>query len=284
VPGVRRRGLPGRPEVERRLWAIAASEIPEAGEGRVEAWTQGLMDLGATVCVRTRPRCAACPVEARCVARREGRVDALPTPRPAGRPAPAARNGRWCARATPCCLSGDRRAGCGAACGACRSRRRRRRCRTMRRRRPTAPPLRRGRRAVLGRGAAGPRAGRRTPGTRGGAPRVHALPAARARVAGRGRSVVRVGAGRGHEWLAIAEAADAPLPRPSSAADGDCCRPETTAIRRRSTGRRDPGMRRRATSRRSASSSDPESPGIRNGDPTPDSQRPPRTSSRQPVT
>ena len=76
-------GFPGRPDVERRLWAIAEREMPEAGQGRVEAWTQGLMDLGATVCVRTRPRCAACPVEAYCVARREGRVGSLPTPRPA---------------------------------------------------------------------------------------------------------------------------------------------------------------------------------------------------------
>jgi A/G-specific adenine glycosylase len=41
-----------------------------------------MMDLGATVCTRSRPRCDACPVADDCVALREGRVDELPTPRP----------------------------------------------------------------------------------------------------------------------------------------------------------------------------------------------------------
>jgi A/G-specific adenine glycosylase len=75
-------GFPGTRAVEQRLWAIAAREMPPAGEGRVEAWTQGLMDLGATVCVRTRPRCEACPVAARCAARAQDRVGALPEARP----------------------------------------------------------------------------------------------------------------------------------------------------------------------------------------------------------
>ena len=76
-------GFPGEPAVEQRLWAIAERELPQEGDGRIEAWTQGLMDLGATVCVRTRPRCASCPVAARCEARAQGREDALPTARPA---------------------------------------------------------------------------------------------------------------------------------------------------------------------------------------------------------
>jgi A/G-specific adenine glycosylase len=42
-----------------------------------------LIDLGATICLRTRPACERCPVAADCVARRDGRVDALPSPRPA---------------------------------------------------------------------------------------------------------------------------------------------------------------------------------------------------------
>ena len=41
------------------------------------------MDLGATLCTRTKPRCVECPVAADCVARRDGRVDELPSPRPA---------------------------------------------------------------------------------------------------------------------------------------------------------------------------------------------------------
>ncbi|MEI7445678.1 MAG: A/G-specific adenine glycosylase, partial [Burkholderiales bacterium] len=76
-------GFPGDRAVEQRLWAIAGRELPEPGEGRVETYTQALMDLGATVCVRARPRCDACPVAGRCEARAQGRVDALPEPRPA---------------------------------------------------------------------------------------------------------------------------------------------------------------------------------------------------------
>jgi A/G-specific adenine glycosylase len=76
-------GFPGERAVEQRLWTLAARELPAAGEGRMETYTQALMDLGATLCVRTRPRCADCPVAGRCEARAQGRVDVLPTPRPA---------------------------------------------------------------------------------------------------------------------------------------------------------------------------------------------------------
>ncbi len=76
-------GFPGERAVEQRLWAIAARELPAAGEDRMQAYTQGLMDLGATLCMRTRPRCEACPVAERCEARAQGRIEALPTPRPA---------------------------------------------------------------------------------------------------------------------------------------------------------------------------------------------------------
>jgi A/G-specific adenine glycosylase len=41
------------------------------------------MDLGATVCLRARPRCELCPMSGRCAARRQGRVAELPTRRPA---------------------------------------------------------------------------------------------------------------------------------------------------------------------------------------------------------
>jgi A/G-specific adenine glycosylase len=40
------------------------------------------MDLGATVCTRTRPACTVCPLRADCRAAREGRQAALPSPRP----------------------------------------------------------------------------------------------------------------------------------------------------------------------------------------------------------
>jgi A/G-specific adenine glycosylase len=40
------------------------------------------MDIGATICTRSRPRCSVCPVEDLCIARRHGRTAELPTPRP----------------------------------------------------------------------------------------------------------------------------------------------------------------------------------------------------------
>jgi A/G-specific adenine glycosylase len=72
-------GYPGAPKVEAQLWSIAEALLPAAD---IEAYTQALMDLGATVCMRTRPRCDICPVAVDCVARRDGRIDALPSPRP----------------------------------------------------------------------------------------------------------------------------------------------------------------------------------------------------------
>jgi A/G-specific adenine glycosylase len=73
-------GFPGGAKIEKALWRIAESLLPPA---RIEAYTQGLMDLGATVCTRARPACGACPLRTGCVARKEGRQAELPTARPA---------------------------------------------------------------------------------------------------------------------------------------------------------------------------------------------------------
>ncbi|MCK6404573.1 MAG: A/G-specific adenine glycosylase [Rhodocyclaceae bacterium] len=73
-------GFPGRPAVERELWVLAESLLPDTG---IEAYTQGIMDLGATLCTRSRPDCAICPLRDICVAQREGRQDALPAAKPA---------------------------------------------------------------------------------------------------------------------------------------------------------------------------------------------------------
>ena len=70
---------PGVPSAERQLWEYAERHTPERG---VAAYTQAIMDLGATVCTRARPRCAACPVAADCAARLRGIEQALPVPRP----------------------------------------------------------------------------------------------------------------------------------------------------------------------------------------------------------
>jgi A/G-specific adenine glycosylase len=72
-------GYPGDAKTAAKLWEAAERLLPHDD---VEAYTQGLMDLGATICVRSRPRCDACPVRAGCAAFREGLVDVLPSPRP----------------------------------------------------------------------------------------------------------------------------------------------------------------------------------------------------------
>ena len=72
-------GFPGAPKVAAELWRHAESLLPACD---IAPYTQGLMDLGATVCTRTKPRCAECPVASDCVARTTSRVDALPSIRP----------------------------------------------------------------------------------------------------------------------------------------------------------------------------------------------------------
>jgi A/G-specific adenine glycosylase len=73
------RGYPGDKRVADRLWERAEALLPTRS---VEAYTQGLMDLGAGVCTRTRPRCEACPWESSCAARRRGLVAAIPGRKP----------------------------------------------------------------------------------------------------------------------------------------------------------------------------------------------------------
>jgi A/G-specific adenine glycosylase len=60
---------------ERELWSHATALLP--GEG-IEAYTQGLMDLGATVCLARRPICLVCPVHGDCRALKQGRPEDYP--------------------------------------------------------------------------------------------------------------------------------------------------------------------------------------------------------------
>ena len=73
------RGYGGDRKVADRLWHEAQRLLPRRN---VEAYTQGLMDLGAAVCVRGTPRCAVCPVHRACVAHEKGWTGKLPAPRP----------------------------------------------------------------------------------------------------------------------------------------------------------------------------------------------------------
>jgi A/G-specific adenine glycosylase len=60
---------------ERELWRAAEALLPAAD---VEAYTQGLMDLGATLCLARRPQCERCPLEELCVARAQGAPERYP--------------------------------------------------------------------------------------------------------------------------------------------------------------------------------------------------------------
>jgi A/G-specific adenine glycosylase len=72
---------PGLKPVEDALWRRADALLPDGGDG-IESYTQGLMDLGATLCTRSRPDCARCPLRDRCVAYATGRTAELPVRKP----------------------------------------------------------------------------------------------------------------------------------------------------------------------------------------------------------
>ena len=73
-------GFPGERSTEQRLWALAESLLPE-NVADIGTYIQAQMDLGATVCTRTRPSCENCPLVAQCVAHTAGRTAELPAAR-----------------------------------------------------------------------------------------------------------------------------------------------------------------------------------------------------------
>ncbi|GAA5163645.1 A/G-specific adenine glycosylase [Viridibacterium curvum] len=77
-------GFPGERAIEQQLWQLAESLVPADDAAR---YPQAIMDLGATLCTRSKPRCDDCPVKQSCVARRDGRQAELPT-RKARKPVP----------------------------------------------------------------------------------------------------------------------------------------------------------------------------------------------------
>ncbi len=60
---------------ERALWQLAEDLLPHQ---QIESYTQGLMDLGATLCATRQPACDACPLASICAARAQGRQSAFP--------------------------------------------------------------------------------------------------------------------------------------------------------------------------------------------------------------
>lgn len=64
---------------EKNLWAMAQGLVPARPDpADMARYTQGLMDLGATVCTRSKPQCLLCPVQPLCAAQAQGRPTAFP--------------------------------------------------------------------------------------------------------------------------------------------------------------------------------------------------------------
>ncbi len=72
-------GWPGLTAVANELWKIAEQLTPH---DRVDDYTQVMMDLGATLCKRSKPACDACPLNTGCIARKTGQQQRFPESRP----------------------------------------------------------------------------------------------------------------------------------------------------------------------------------------------------------
>ncbi len=72
-------GWPSSPAVEKHMCALAETLVPASD---MIAYTQGLMDLGATLCTRNKPKCETCPLHRTCGAYIQNLTSTLPTPKP----------------------------------------------------------------------------------------------------------------------------------------------------------------------------------------------------------
>ena len=68
-------GQPQRSVTERTLWELAANHTPRQ---RAATFNQAIMDLGAGVCSRTKPRCNDCPVKSECYAHKTDTIELYP--------------------------------------------------------------------------------------------------------------------------------------------------------------------------------------------------------------
>ena len=68
-------GWPGRSDVLAALWKASEAVTPQE---RTADYTQGIMDLGATLCTKSKPECLFCPMTEDCQARISGTQAAYP--------------------------------------------------------------------------------------------------------------------------------------------------------------------------------------------------------------
>ncbi|MGS2719494.1 A/G-specific adenine glycosylase [Paraglaciecola aestuariivivens] len=72
-------GWPGNKKVETQLWQFADRLTPSTNTAD---YTQAMMDMGATICTRTKPQCELCPISTDCLANVQGRQGQLPHKKP----------------------------------------------------------------------------------------------------------------------------------------------------------------------------------------------------------
>ena len=70
---------PGSTSAQKQLWQLSEDLLPD---NRLRDYTQAIMDLGATICVRNKPGCSQCPFNADCVASIEQRQAEIPARKP----------------------------------------------------------------------------------------------------------------------------------------------------------------------------------------------------------
>lgn len=81
-------GWPGKADVLKTLWQYAEQHTPakshsKSGETNpTAAYTQAMMDLGATLCTRSKPKCSDCPLVKHCTAFKQGNPQDYPGKKP----------------------------------------------------------------------------------------------------------------------------------------------------------------------------------------------------------
>ncbi|MCL4167499.1 UNVERIFIED_CONTAM: hypothetical protein GTU68_038599, partial [Idotea baltica] len=72
-------GWSGKSDVLKKLWLLAEETTPKT---RNADYTQAIMDLGATLCTRSKPRCEDCPLRADCIANADSSQADFPAKKP----------------------------------------------------------------------------------------------------------------------------------------------------------------------------------------------------------
>ena len=72
-------GWPGTGAVQKQLWEIAERLTPAE---RCNHYTQAMMDMGATLCTRSKPQCGICPLAPTCIANQQGNPKDYPNSKP----------------------------------------------------------------------------------------------------------------------------------------------------------------------------------------------------------